>query len=259
MNLFYILSKTFDVVFMPLTFAFLLLLYSVFAKNRKRAKKVGVFALVFLYLVSNQFVVNYILRRWEGDKSEIVIVPKKYKVGVLLTGGMTKFYDKESNIVKGGISLDRALVAYQLYKQNKIENILITGGTGKLRDPQKLVSEGVATKMLLQNLGVDSSHIFLEPYAVNTRENAVFSAKILKQKYEVDECVLITSAFHIPRSVLCFEKVGIKVFPYRAHFFQNEVSVWFDKLALSEESLNALYFVWHEIVGLCAYKVSGYI
>ena len=253
---FYILSKTFDVLFMPLPLAFMLLVYAVLAKNKKRAKILGVGTLVFLYLVSNQIVVNKILEWWENGQEKLV---RNYKVGVVLTGSMTKYYDKKSDIVGGGISVDRAIMAFQLYQQHKIEHILITGGPGKFRDPQIRTTEAQATKMLLMKMGVDSSHIFLEELAVNTRQNAVNAAKILEQKYGVKECALITSAFHIPRAALCFKKVGISAFPVRTHYLQNTIPLWFDKLAPCEESLFYFYYLWHEWIGIAVYKLSGYI
>ena len=256
MSPFYFLSKTFDVLFMPLPLAFMLLVYATFMKNKRRAKILGVGTLIFLYLVSNQIIVNEILKWWEGGQEKL---EKNYKVAVVLTGGMTKYYDSKSDIVGSGISVDRATMAFQLYQQHKIENILITGGPGTFRDPQIRTTEGKATKMLLMKMGVDSSHIFLEESAVNTRQNAVNTSEILKQKYGVRECVLITSAFHIPRSELCFKKVGIAVFPVRTHYLQNTIPLWFDKLAPCEESLFYFYFMWHEWIGMAAYKISGYI
>ena len=256
MSFFYFLSKTFDVLLMPLPFAFVVLVYATFMKNRKRGKIIAIIVFSFLYLVSNQIVVNKILAWWESGQEKLT---KNYKVGVVLTGGMTKYYDSKSDIVGGGISVDRVLMAFQLYQQHKIEYILITGGPGTFRDPQIRTTEGQVAKMLLTKMGVDSSRIFLEEFAVNTRQNAVNTSEILKQKYGVKECVLITSAFHIPRSELCFKKVGIATFSVRTHYLQNTIPLWFDKLAPCEESLFYFYYLWHEWIGMVVYKLSGYI
>ncbi len=243
---------------MPLPLAFMALLYAFFTQNKKRGKRVAIASFIFLYLISNQILSDQIVKWWEG-LTPYPNISKTYKVGVVLTGGMTKYYSKKNDIVGEGFSSDRAVLAFQLYKQGKIQNILITGGVGTLRDPQKGVSEGQSTKILLHKMGVDSAHIFLETEAVNTRANAVNSAKILKEKFQTNECLLITSAFHLPRSVGCFRKVGINVVPVPCHYLQRQIVVWFDKLAPDEVSLCNFYYIWHEAVGYLVYKISGYV
>jgi len=35
--------------------------------------------------------------------------------------------------------------------------------------------------------------------------------------------------------------------------------IWFDQFFPSEEALESLYFIWHEMVGYTVYKIVGYI
>jgi len=71
----------------------------------------------------------------------------------------------------------------------------------------------VTAKMLFDSLGLDLSRVQFEERSGNTYENAVFSHPMAQPK-GTEKWLLITSAFHIPRSVGVFRKVGWEVIPY---------------------------------------------
>jgi len=70
---------------------------------------------------------------------------------------------------------------------------------------------------LFKLFGVPETALLLEPQALNTYENALFSKKIL-QEQQIKTSLLITSAFHMPRAQLIFEKLGLKVIPAPTDF-----------------------------------------
>jgi len=258
--MFYVLSKTLDVLLMPLTLVFLTFFYALFAKSPSRKRRAIIGGLFWLYFISCPVLVDQILEWWENDRIAPTEIEKKYAVGVVLTGGMSKGeIGKPPYHLWAGFSFDRAAQAFQLYKAGKIGAILISGGQGRLSGAEKAGNEGRAVCQYLIASGVPASQIFLEPKSRNTRENATFSAVILRNQFKTNECLLITSAFHLPRAEGCFKKVGIKVVPFPAHFMQQTTSFWFDKLFPSEEKMMQFYLVWHEWLGLLMYKVVGYI
>ncbi len=256
--MFYILSKTFDVLLMPLPMVFMVLVYCLITKNRIRSRRVMVISMIFLYVASNQIIVNQIVSWWEGSFVKQSVIAKNYEVGVVLTGGMSKAYDPATQHVWVGRAFDRAAQAFQLYKSGKIKKILISGGQGGVRG--SITSrEGQEMMVFLTKAGVRAEDIILEGKSLNTRENAKFSAQILKDQFHTKECVLITSAFHLPRAMACFKKVGIQALPFPAHFMQEKTVFWFDQLLPNEEALFYFYVVFHEMVGVAVYKVAGYI
>jgi uncharacterized SAM-binding protein YcdF (DUF218 family) len=254
--MFYFLSKTFDVLVMPLTLALLAILYSIFTKNHARKRKVLWSVVVFLYLVSNPLLVNQLVRWWEGALPPTITQP--YEVGVVLTGGMTKLYQSQTKHFWMGDVADRAVQAFELYKEGKIKKILISGGQGNLRGTAKGPSESDGVKQYLILSGVNPADIIQEAKSRNTRENALFSAKILREQFRTDRCVVITSAFHLRRSVACFKKAGIEVLPHSAQYLQEDLVVWFDQFFPSEQALESFYTIWHEMVGYAIYRVMGY-
>lgn len=254
--MFYILSKTFDVLVMPLPMAFIAIVYALFIKNRTRSRWIIGTSLFLLYLVCSPIFVNILIKWWEPTNYD---VGAGYEVGAVLTGGMAKRYDSSSKHIWLGKSGDRAVQAFELYKKGKIKKIIISGGTTSLRTDKRTQSENDGIRQYLIDSGVRPEDIFQESKSQNTRDNATNTAKVLREQFKVNRCVLITSAFHIPRAMGCFKKVGVEILPFPAHYMYENHEFWIDKLFPSEEALVAFYYVWHEMVGFVIYKAMGYI
>jgi uncharacterized SAM-binding protein YcdF (DUF218 family) len=254
--MFYFLSKTIDVLLMPLTMAFIAFLYVLLTKNRARSRKVLIGTLTALYLVSNPILVNELLKWWEPKSLN---EEKKYEVAAILTGGIIKLYHKPTKHVFFGKSGDRAVQAFELYKRGKIKKIIISGGEGSLRGSKVNNSENNGIRQFLIESGVAAEDIVQDSLALNTRQNAVNTARLLRTQFKTDKCMLITSAFHLPRAEGCFRKEGITVMPCPSHYLQEDGVIWFDKLFPSEEALASFYLLWHEIIGYVVYKTVGYI
>ena len=66
---------------------------------------------------------------------------------------------------------------------------------------------------IFEGLGVASSRLLMERQSRNTQENAEFSKAMVAPK-PGERWLLVTSAFHMPRSVGLFRKAGFAVEPY---------------------------------------------
>ena len=74
-------------------------------------------------------------------------------------------------------------------------------------------SEAETARRDLLGLGVPDEAIILEPESRTTGENAKFTAEVLKTR-GFTQPILVTSAFHMKRSVLNFENNGVAVQPF---------------------------------------------
>ena len=79
-------------------------------------------------------------------------------------------------------------------------------------------SEAEIARRVLLSLGVSDEMIYVEGRSLTTGQNAHYSAEILRRE-GFTQPILVTSAFHLPRSVLNFEKEGYAVTPYPADFW----------------------------------------
>ena len=100
----------------------------------------------------------------------------------------------------------------RLYPQAKL---VFTSGDASL--DQSSGKESDALNILLKNIGFDASRIIFESQSRNTYENMVFSMRLVHPQAG-EKWLLITSAFHIPRSVAIFNSNGWTVLPYPAGY-----------------------------------------
>ena len=102
---------------------------------------------------------------------------------------------------------DRVWHAARLYRAGKAPLVLLSGGADRARS---LSSEAEAMGLFLRDLGVPAPAIVLEPDSRNTRENARFSARLLRAR-GIDHVLLVTSALHMRRALLHFQAEGLTV------------------------------------------------
>ena len=67
-------------------------------------------------------------------------------------------------------------------------------------------------KDYLISIGIPNRNLIIE--SKNTRENAVFSTKILNERYTNGKYTLVTSAMHTPRAKRCFQQTKLTVTPF---------------------------------------------
>ena len=81
-------------------------------------------------------------------------------------------------------------------------------------------SEAETARRNLLGLGVPDQDIILETESRTTGENAKYTALFLKER-GFKRPLLVTSAYHMQRSVLNFEKYGVPVTPFPAGYRTN--------------------------------------
>lgn len=141
--------------------------------------------------------------------------------GIIVLGGVVnqKLTQARGQISIGG-AVERLISFAALSKQYPNAKLLFTGGSGDIL--MQNIKEGDVVGPLLVDLGVDIKRLKVESNSRNTYENAVLS-KRLAQPLAEETWVLITSAFHMPRSVGVFRQVEWDVIPFPVdyHFEEN--------------------------------------
>ena len=110
---------------------------------------------------------------------------------------------------------NRLLTAVRLQKQLDVPIILSGGQVYSDSGP-----EAVIASRILKDLGVPEDKIIVEGKSINTTQNARFSTEIMRER-GLKKPVLVTSAFHMRRSVLNFQKCGMEVTAYPADYRVN--------------------------------------
>ncbi len=106
---------------------------------------------------------------------------------------------------------------------------------------------------------VNPSDILVENRARNTRENAVYSAAIIRQKFTNPRILVFTSAFHCRRTKASFEKIGLPVDVFPVDFRYNDPSFNAEKALIPSDDAWPMWSILiHEIAGYIMYKAMAY-
>jgi uncharacterized SAM-binding protein YcdF (DUF218 family) len=151
---------------------------------------------------------------------------------------------------------DRIIAAAALARRYPNARVVFSGGSANLvsNDAREADFAGA----IFESLGVDKSRLIMERGSRNTQENADFSKALVKPR-EGERWVLVTSAFHMPRSVGLFRKAGFAVEPYPVDW---RVGGPDDLVAISNvavEGLGRTDLAVREWMGLIAYRLTGKI
>src|SRR5215469_9900994 len=106
---------------------------------------------------------------------------------------------------------DRLIAGAALARKYPNARFVFTGGSPNLIDND--AREADYAGAIFESLGIPRSRLIMERRSRNTYENARFTADMVKPK-PGERWLLVTSAFHMPRSVGLFRKAGFTVEPY---------------------------------------------
>ncbi len=256
--MFFIFSKIIGTLFKPIGLLILSILNITITKNHTKIKRLGILVVLFLYLFSCPVFVNLILKNWETPVQDIATL-KKYDVGIVLTGGIINENKSIKNSIFLGDQGDRIWQTLCLYKSKKINKIIISGGDISLYPDKKIISENDKAKEFLIQNGVLKEDIYQEKKSINTYENAVYTAKILKTKFKKPSIILISSSFHLKRAEGCFKKQGLKLAIFGTTYLNYGESSNFIDFLPTTVSLKNSEYIFKECIGILAYWFLGYL
>lgn len=255
--MFFIVSKIISFLFTPLVWIITLLAFGLFLKNKKRARILLISSLILLYLLANPFLFNAVCRKWEIPAVSEQQFAEKPIEGIIVLGGLS-FWDNQLKRVQFSKSSDRLMQGLLLYKKGIGKKIIISGGSGSLTYPDD--RESVFLKDYLLQIGLKTGEVLIEKESKNTRENAVFTKELLDSCNMKGNFLLVTSGYHMRRSVACFEKAGITVIPYSTDRYSGETKYNPDHLLIPNSGiLLAWDTLFHEWIGYLTYKIAGYV
>ncbi|HAU28742.1 MAG TPA: YdcF family protein [Rhodospirillaceae bacterium] len=257
--MFFAISKILWWLTAPLNFLAALLGLSVLLQLLFKApgvRRVGLFlsTVVSLTLLAVWFlpVGSSLLSPLENRFQRPVAAPEKVD-GIIILGGALDMPPMRGrdDILAVNESGERILEMVRLAHLYPDARILYTSGSGMLRD-QKM-READEVRAHVAELGLDMRRFLWERASRNTYENAAFSKALANPKPD-EVWLLVTSAFHTPRSMGIFRKVGWKVVAWPVDFrVSHEGPTRMDALG-GMDRLNTAIREW---IGLTAYHFSG--
>jgi uncharacterized SAM-binding protein YcdF (DUF218 family) len=258
--LFYVLSKILDLLLTPLVWALLLLAFALpgrraSKRSRRRKRALGVAGIGVLLFFSLGYVENALWWRLEHTTHSTYRPEVAYDVVVLL-GGVG---DERVWALTGEPSLndnvERVFATHRILRDGHARYAIVSGG---VEDPALArFNEAAMLAGILRDWGTDAERVIVEDQAKNTRENAVLSAEIIRAR-GFRRVLVVTSAFHLPRSADCFRAVGLEVdllaADHRAHPSRAKLAEFLPRAEAFQQSTAAI----RELTGRWIYRARGY-
>jgi uncharacterized SAM-binding protein YcdF (DUF218 family) len=255
--LFFALSKTVGFMLLPSNFLIGLgLLGAILLLTRfaRAGRRLMVSALVLLAICAYSPLGNFLLYpleqrfpKWDGSRGD--------PDGIIVLGGPI---DADLSIAHGvpviTAAADRVIGGATLAHRYPNARLVYTGGSSNLISND--AKEADYATALFQGLGIPKSRLIMERQSRNTKENAEFTKAIVKPK-PGERWLLVTSAYHIPRSIGLFRKAGFAVEAYPVDW---KIGTREDLLKYNVVANDGLQLVdtgVREWLGLIAYRLSG--
>ena len=257
--MFFFFSKLIPAFLFPLPAALLVLWFLFFKHRKKMGKREGTLLALLLSgftILSTAPGAMLLVLPLEGMYYEPAKNPAGHFQTAIVAGGFGRPLRQGSELgLEFSDASDRILEALRLYRRGQVERILITGGSGLLAGEE--MSESALARMWLEEVGVPRSAILIEDRSRNTIENAQYTRKILEGNPS-GSCLLITSAFHMPRALATFRKAGVPCSPWAVDFMYKGKPLHFpEDFFLSPLHLLNSRIAIKEYLGLLVYKIKG--
>ncbi len=254
--MFFAASKAFWLVAQPTSLVLLLLLAGL-GLTIWQKRRTAVLALSLAGIV--QFMVGftslgYVLIQPLENRFAPPQTPPDNVRAIVLLGGATMARPSTARqvteLTPAGDRLAATLWLAQRYPQARI---VLSGGGGFLMAETE--SEAETMRRFFVSFGVDENRLVLEGESMNTAENASFTREALSAGD--GEILLVTSAFHMPRSVGIFRKEGIDVVPWPTDYRSAGNQGFEIDLANPNQNLETATVAIREWIGLLAYSATG--
>lgn len=174
--------------------------------------------------------------------------------GIIVLGGTVDPAVSASwDQVETRATAEREFAFLALARRHPQARLVFTGGSGSLANQEG--KEADWTRKLFAQQGLDVTGVTFERNSRNTYENALYSKRLVEPRPD-ENWLLITTAFHMPRSVGVFCKAGFPVIAYPVDHWtlRNNLLRTEWEFAANFYDVNIALQEW---VGLLVYRLTG--
>ncbi len=236
----------------------LVLLVAAFIVNRIGFKKIRTALLaltgIFAFMAGFTSAPDFVLSKLENRFPRPVIIQDP--VGIIILGGG---FDNDITTIRGGFEVssagDRVISGLELMRKYPEFPLIYTGGSAAVLT--KIEPEAITAKRFFEALTGSTRNIIFESKSRNTWENAKRVAEIINNRldngqFRKGKWLLVTSAFHMPRSIASFTHAGVDVIPWPTDY-RSEYQGSFWVTSNSTKQIIKSEIAIKEIAGLAAY------
>ncbi|MDR9780312.1 YdcF family protein [Rhizobium redzepovicii] len=253
----FLISKLVWIFAQPLSLAFFLVFLALMAGLLRwrilsilGAAASALILFVTLYTTAGNLMMQGLERRFAKPAGD----PESLQCMIVLGGA----FENEVNTVRHGIEFnggaDRFVEALRLAQKFPDSRILVSGGDGSISGVYE--GDAAASERFFPLFGVGRDRLIEETQSRTTFENAVNTKEFLASQ-GLSKCLLITSGFHMPRSVGIFRKLGIDIVPWPTDYRtdgQVRLGLDFTQPNLNAQNMATAIREWYGLIG---YYLAG--
>jgi len=248
-----IISKLIDHIFLPPGIFILLLIFSLILLHFRKIKLLRIILILTaatLYLLSIEPVKDALIMVLENRYPALQANSDIEADYIVILGGGTIGSSPEEG-GRGSLSADalkRLYYGAYLHKQYNLP-IIVTGGRIFKNDKE---SEARVAARSLAVMGVSSNQVLQEGNSRNTWENAL----LVKREISPGRVLLVTSAYHMARSMMSFTKNGINSIAAPTDYKSERTGYTLLSFLPSMGSFTNSYRALHEYLGYLYYSLK---
>ncbi len=247
--MFFVLSKILDLALAPLTWCLLFALLALC--KRPRSALYAAAGVVLLWASSVAPVAGRLQRTVEAGWKPVS--PSEHFDAIVLLGGVLSTVSDEGTPGFND-NVERLHQSYEMLHSGAADSVVITGDFAGTP-----LSEAEILRDKLVLWGIAPARVVLEPKAKNTRENAVYTAPILRE-HGYAHVGLVTSRYHMRRAMGCFRAVGFELTPISVDTrYAGQGSDWSSWLSPRTHYLEMTTAALRELAGYWVYKARGWV
>lgn len=254
--MFFFFSKVLPSLLFPYPLFMLLALIAAWRMKRGLFRRVFFTVWISLFASSSYMVAAPLMQFLESRYAPMRVQDAPKVDAIVVLAGMVIPLVPSAGAPEFSDSVDRILAGRDLYRAGKAPVMILTGGSGLLS--QMGEPEAAVLSRWLKGEGIPPDAIIEESASRNTAENAMETAKLSRVR-GIRRILLVTSAFHMLRSEMCFRKAGFEVVPFAVDY----------KVPLKFPGIEAVIphpagvvlsgVALKEYAGMVAYRLNGYL
>ena len=256
----YYLSKLLPLLLMPVSVSVvtgLLALLFLYTKRRRLALAFLSASVLVLWLSSTPFVASALLMDIEKRHPPLAMEDVPVSDCIVTLGGALGPALKPRTQTEMSDAVDRVYQAARLFRHRKGRFVVVAAGNQPWT--KQAPTEASQVEGLLLEWGVPQSAILLDGASRNTRENALNAQRLISQA-GCESTLLVTSAWHMPRAMATFQKVGVDAVPVSVDVrFVHGLGDTLSGFIPQADALSTTSMVIREWMGTWVYRWRGWI
>lgn len=248
------LAKILPVVLLPVGLTIVLLVASLLLRKRWLAFA----ALAVLWVSSTPLAADWAMRAAEGWQTPVSVGSVRGADAIVVLTGMLQTVPGAPGTYEWGGGVDRFDAGVALLKAEKAPVLVFPGGWVPWRPDRRPEGEVLAERAIA--LGIPRERIVVAGRASNTEAEAAAVAAALGSPAAPGarrEIILVSSAYHLRRARLNFEKAGFDVVPFPVDFQTGDGPISFIDVLPAADALKDTETALREFYGYLFYRIVG--